>query len=151
MAEIVVCPFCGVKNRIREEMRGAPLCGKCKKPLPSAPPPATGIRSLGAEDFDSAIRLNPRPVLVDFWAAWCPPCRQVAEVLERFARSHPALTVAKVDVDSEPGLAAQYQVFGVPTLVLFVQGREVHRVSGAQAEAELEAEFDPWLEQGPGS
>jgi thioredoxin 2 len=141
MAEIVVCPACGVRNRVRGGMRGRPLCGKCKKPLP---PPAE-IRVLTAENFESAIRLNPNPMLVDFWAAWCQPCRLMAEVLAKFAAARPGITVAKVDIDTEPGLASQNQIFGVPTLVLFVKGREVQRVSGAVSEAELDAALGPWL------
>ena len=70
-------------------------------------------------------------MLVDFWAPWCQPCKLLAAVLEKFAAARPDITVAKVDIEAEPGLASQYQIFGVPTLVLFVKGREVHRVSGA--------------------
>jgi len=143
MAEIVTCPGCGAKNRIHGGYRGAPLCGKCKGPLP-VPQPAA-IRVLTAENFESSIRLNPRPVLVDFWATWCPPCKLLSTAVERFAAARPEITVAKVDVDAEPGLAAQYQVFGVPTLILFVKGSEAHRVSGAMNATELAAEFSPWL------
>ncbi len=145
MAEIIVCPACGVKNRVRAGMRGAPLCGRCRQSLPV--PAAAAIRALTTENFESALRLNPNPVLVDFWASWCQPCRLLAEVLEGFARRHTELTLAKVDIDAEPGLASQHQIFGVPTLVLFVKGHEAHRVSGAMSENELAAAFAPWLEK----
>jgi thioredoxin 2 len=143
MAEIVTCPACGVKNRVRGGMRGVPVCGKCKKPLPAAP--ASEVRVLSGENFESAIRLNPKPVLVDFWAAWCQPCRVLAASLEKFAAAHPGFTLGKVDTDAEPGLASQFQIFSIPTLILFVGGREVHRVSGAMNERELAKEFGPWL------
>lgn len=145
MAEIIVCPACGAKNRVREGMRGVPLCGKCRKPLPLAADPV--IRFLTTESFESAVGLNPKPVLVDFWASWCQPCQLMAPALEKFAAAWPDVTVAKVDIEAEPGLASQYQIFSVPTLVLFVKGREAHRVSGAKSENELAAEFRPWLEK----
>jgi thioredoxin 2 len=148
MAEIILCPACGVKNRVRNGMHGVPLCGKCKKPLPLATKPETRI--LTAESFESSIRLNPQPMLVDFWASWCMPCRQMAVSLEKFAASRPGVTVAKVDTDAEPGLASQFQIFSIPTLVLFVGGREVHRVSGAMSESELATAFKPWLEKKAG-
>jgi thioredoxin 2 len=148
MTEIVTCPGCGARNRVRSGMRGVPVCGQCKKPLPV--PPAAAIRVLSADNFESAIRLNPKPVLVDFWAPWCQPCRQMAEVLNKFAVAHPGITLAKVDTDAEPSLASQHQIFGIPTLILFVGGREVHRVSGARGETELAAEFQPWLQKAGG-
>jgi thioredoxin 2 len=145
MSEIIACPACGAKNRVRDGMRGVPLCGKCKKPLPL--PAASAIRVLTTDGFESAIGLNPMPVLVDFWASWCQPCKLMAAVLDKFAAAHPEVTVGKVDIDAEPGLASQYQIFGVPTLVLFIKGREVHRTSGALGEAQLNSEFGPWLEK----
>ena len=143
MADIVACPACGAKNRVRPGMRGVPLCGRCKKPLPT--PGGAGIRVLTTDSFESAIAMNPRPMLVDFWASWCQPCRVMAGVLERFAAQRDEVTLAKVDIDAEPGLASQYQIFSVPTLILFVGGREVHRLIGAVSEAQLQAEFKTWL------
>jgi thioredoxin 2 len=145
MADVIVCPACGVKNRVRDGILGVPLCGKCKQPLP--PAGKTPPRVLTTENFESALRLNPRPVLVDFWATWCMPCRQLAPVLEKFAAAHEEITVAKVDVDAQPGLASQFQIFGVPTLIMFVKGQEVHRVSGALGAKELEEAFRPWLQK----
>ena len=143
MADIIVCPACGVKNRVRAGILGEPLCGKCKKPLLTAAKP----RALTTENFESSLRLNPQPLLVDFWATWCKPCLALAPVLEKFAAAHGEITVAKVDIDAEPGLASQFQIFGVPTLVLFVKGNEVHRASGAMSAGELEAAFRPWLQK----
>ena len=145
MAEIIRCPACGVNNRVRGDMRGVPLCGKCKKPLPVADEPV--MRVLTTENFESSVRLNPQPMLVDFWASWCMPCRQMAAALEKFARARPGITVAKVDTDAEPGLASQFQIFSIPTLILFIKGQEAHRVSGAMSENELAAAFAPWLEK----
>jgi len=145
MAEIITCPACGAKNRIRADMRGVPLCGKCKEPLPIAA--RVQARALTTDDFESSLRLNPQPLLVDFWAQWCMPCKALAPVLEKFAAAHPEITLAKVDIDAEPGLASQFQIFGVPTLILFVKGQEAHRVSGAMNLGELEEAFRPWLQK----
>jgi thioredoxin 2 len=145
MINIIVCPACGIKNRIRADILGVPLCGKCRQPLPL--PETPHPRILTTENFESSIRLNPQPMLVDFWAKWCMPCRMLAPVLEKFAAAHGEIALAKVDTDAEPGLASQFQIFSVPTLILFVQGREVHRVSGAMSEGELETNFGPWLKK----
>jgi thioredoxin 2 len=145
MADVIVCPACGVKNRIRADILGVPLCGKCRTPLPRPAKPQ--LRVLTAENFESSIRLNPQPMLVDFWAKWCMPCRMLAPVLEKFAAAHNEIALAKVDTDAEPGLASQFQIFSVPTLIMFFQGREVHRVSGAVSEKEMETAFQPWLKK----
>jgi thioredoxin 2 len=143
MADIIACPACGARNRVRADIRGVPLCGKCKQPLPVTA--RVRPRVLKTEDFESSLRLNPQPMLVDFWAQWCMPCRTLAPELEKFAAAHPEITVAKVDIEAEPGLASQFEIFGVPTLVLFIKGREEHRVSGAMSVVQLEEAFRPWL------
>ncbi len=145
MTDIIRCPACGVNNRVRGGMRGVPLCGKCKKPLPVTK--KTETSALTVDNFDSFLIANPRPVLIDFWAKWCMPCRTLSPVLEKFADAEPSIALAKVDIDAQPMLASQYQIFSVPTLIMFVRGMEVHRISGAASANELEEAFRPWLQK----
>ena len=143
MANIIVCPACGIKNRIRADILGVPLCGKCKTPLAEAK--TMDIPALTVDNFDSFLSADPRPILVDFWAKWCMPCRTLSPVLEKFAAAHTVIALAKVDIDAQPGLASQFQIFSVPTMILFVRGKEVQRLNGAVSVTELETAFKPWL------
>ena len=88
--------------------------------------------------FADAVLTSTTPVLVDFWAAWCGPCRMVAPVLEEIATEKAgSLTVAKVDVDANPGTARDFQVVSIPTLILFKDGQPVKRIVGAKGKAAL--------------
>jgi thioredoxin 1 len=91
----------------------------------------TETENLTEETFPAAIAETPGPLVVDFWAEWCGPCRVVSPMLERVAREHPEIRIAKVDVDEEPGLASAHGVRGIPTLIRFDGGRETLRVTGA--------------------
>jgi thioredoxin 2 len=136
---IVTCRSCNARNRKHLERLGeAPVCAKCGAPLPRGGGPV----ALTEAQFDRVVRASPVPVMVDFWAAWCGPCRAFAPVLEKFAGQHPDdVLVAKVDSDAAPGLSARYGIRSIPTTVLFRGGAEIARQSGAMPASMLEQWF----------
>jgi len=124
------CPSCGAKNRVPEaRLSDRATCGRCKAPLlPLSEPydvPST-------EAFEALIAGSPLPVLVDFWAGWCGPCRAVAPEVSKLAASHRGdVVVAKVDTERLPELAARYNVHGIPSFILFRRGQPEGRLEGA--------------------
>jgi thioredoxin 2 len=128
---IVSCPHCGTKNRLRPNVEGVPRCAKCKNFLP-------WIVSATDSSFAAEIHASV-PVVVDFWAPWCGPCRMIKPVLERLAADHAGeLKVVEVNIDVEQGLAREWQVLSIPLLVVMRDGVEVDRIVGAPPPAELE-------------
>jgi thioredoxin 2 len=111
-----------------------PICGRCKKPLNSRPTPL----EITDANFADAVERSPLPVLVDMWAPWCGPCRQVAPVVEQLAvELSGRMRVAKLNVDESPVTAARFQIQSIPALLMFKGGKEVDRIIGAQPKSEI--------------
>ena len=133
---LVRCPSCGKTNRLRYgALRSKNQCGSCHTALSA---PGTPVEVSDATTFDVMIQSSALPVVVDFWAPWCGPCRMMAPELDKVAAGAQGdWLVAKVNTDAVAELGERFRIRSIPTLAIFHAGREIHRVAGARSAADI--------------
>lgn len=134
----IACAACSRQNRLpAARLQDKARCAACKAPLLPLNRP---LNISSTAEFDELVKNAKAPVLVDFWAAWCGPCRMVAPELEKLASSRAGQAViAKVDTDAQPELSARFGIQSIPTMIVFRDGREAQRLSGAMPASAIAA------------
>ena len=132
----IVCPSCSAVNRIPTQKIGkTPACGKCHKALFDGHPV-----TLTAGNFQKNVSRNDIPVVVDFWAPWCGPCKMMAPAFEQVAAElSPDVRLAKLNTEDEQAIGANLNIRSIPTMVIFKNGREVARQAGAMSAADIKS------------
>lgn len=138
---IAPCPSCGQRNRLRyEKLSDPPRCAKCGTALSL---PAEPIDLANDDAFDALIARSPLPVMVDFWAEWCGPCKMIAPILDDIAKEYTGrLKIAKLNIDENLGTPPKYGIRGIPTLMLFKNGNVEATKVGAVSKSQLAAFID---------
>jgi len=132
---LIACPACGVRNRIAAERPGQrPVCGRCATELLPVQPIALDDQSL-----PRYLSGTEAPIVIDFWADWCGPCKMMAPQFEAAARAMPSVRFVKVDSDASPQSSARFGIRSIPTVVLLDRGREIGRFSGVRSASDLQA------------
>ena len=144
--ESIRCPSCGQANRIPSLDSGQKaVCGRCKTPLRGEGSAAGGGHPIEVSDADFTSEIARGSFVVDFWAAWCGPCRMIAPVIEALAAERTDVTFAKLNVDQNPATQARFRVSGIPTLIFFRNGQEAGRIVGAAGKPQIESAIRQYL------
>ena len=138
----VICPHCLSTNNVTKlEVYKKANCGKCKESLLDPHPLA-----LSSDNIDAILESTEVPIIIDFWAPWCGPCKMFAPVFEQAARAYPLRALfAKVDTEAEQFLASRFKIRSIPTLIVFKEGKEIERISGAMDAESLDKFVERFL------
>ncbi len=142
--QIVRCPKCGAANRVsgQNKTKLEPVCGQCKTALSGLVHPIV----LTDANFSGFVELSPLPVMIDFWAAWCGPCRIILPIIESLAEElRGRVRIAKIDVDQNPQTSSRFRIQSIPTLLILQNGKEVDRIVGAGTKEGIIKRLQPYL------